>query len=102
MATIVEEFNTNYDAISSKMLTTADAQIVKLREDLNSYDILPEALADLVAAWNFFQNLNANDYVEIMWSSTDTNLLINWTAATTTPVVKPSIPSIILTVQQIY
>jgi hypothetical protein len=60
------------------------------------------ALADLVAAWNFFQSLNANDYIEIMWSSTDTNLLINWTAATTTPVVKPAIPSVILTVQQVY
>lgn len=60
------------------------------------------ALADLVAAWNFFQSLNANDYIEIMWSSTDTNLLINWTAATTTPLVKPAIPSVILTVQQVY
>jgi len=49
LATTVEEFNTNYDVISTKMLATADAQIIKLREDLNNYDILPEALADLVA-----------------------------------------------------
>jgi hypothetical protein len=60
------------------------------------------ALADLVAAWNFFQSLNSNDYIEIMWSSTNTNLLINWTDATTSPVVKPAIPSVILTVQQVY
>lgn len=49
MATTVDEFNINYDAISEKMLATADGQIVKLKDDLKSYDILPEALADLVA-----------------------------------------------------
>lgn len=59
------------------------------------------ALSDLVAAWNFFQNLQANDYIEIMWSSTDTNLLIDYQAARTSP-TRPAVPSIILTVQQVY
>ena len=59
------------------------------------------ALSDLVAAWNFFQNLQANDYIEIMWSSTDTNLLIDYQEARTSP-TRPAVPSIILTVQQVY
>lgn len=59
------------------------------------------SLADMVAAWNFFQSLNANDYIEIMWSSTDTNLFIDYVAPRTNP-VRPSVPSVILSVQQVY
>ncbi len=59
------------------------------------------SLADMVAAWNFFQSLNANDYIEIMWSSTDTNLFIDYVAPRINP-VRPSVPSVILSVQQVY
>ena len=58
-------------------------------------------LSDMVAAWNFFQSLQANDYIEIMWSSTDTNLLLDATGIRPNP-NRPAIPSIILTVQQVY
>ncbi len=59
------------------------------------------SLADMVAAWNFFQSLNANDYIEIMWSSTDTNLFIDYVAPRINP-DRPSVPSVILSVQQVY
>lgn len=50
---------------------------------------------ELVAAWNFFQLLKANDYFEIMWSVNDTAVQI-FSQAAAAPV--PGIPSIILTV----
>lgn len=50
---------------------------------------------ELVAAWNFFQFLKANDYFEIMWSVNDTAVQIS-AQASVAPV--PGIPSIILTV----
>ena len=59
------------------------------------------ALSDLVASWNFFQSLQANDYIEIIWSSTDLNLQIDYQTDRTAP-IRPAIPSVILTVQQVY
>ena len=50
-----------------------------------------------VAAWNFFVNANANDYYEIMWSSTSANTVIESEAAG----VHPAIPSVIITVNQV-
>jgi hypothetical protein len=57
--------------------------------------------APTVAAWNFFLNLNANDYIEIFWSGTSTNLIIKSQGTRTAP-VRPAIPSVIVTVQQVY
>lgn len=51
--------------------------------------------AELVAAWNFLQYLNAGDYFELMWSVTDTGVQIKSVGAVA-PV--PAIPSVILTV----
>lgn len=50
---------------------------------------------ELVAAWNFIQQLNAGDYFQLMWSVTDTSVQITSSAAVS-PV--PAIPSVILTV----
>ncbi len=57
--------------------------------------------APTVAAWNFFQNLNANEYIEFLWSASATNIIIKAQAARTSP-TRPGVPSIILTVQQVY
>ena len=51
----------------------------------------------IVAAWNFFVNASANDYYELMWSPTNTQIQIDYEAAGT----HPAIPSVILTVNQI-
>ena len=53
---------------------------------------------ELVAAWNFVQTLKAGDYIQIMYSATDTSVQILAQAAAA-PV--PAIPSMILTVAQI-
>jgi hypothetical protein len=50
---------------------------------------------EIVAAWNFVLVLEANDYFELAWQSSDTNVVIPYVAATGNI---PAIPSIILTV----
>lgn len=54
--------------------------------------------AQTVAAWNFFFSADANDYVELVWSTSDTNARITAYGASS-PV--PAVPSVILTVQQV-
>lgn len=53
-----------------------------------------------VAAWNFFERLNANEYVELMWSTPSTNVSIAHTNARTNP-VRPAVPSLIVTVNKV-
>jgi hypothetical protein len=50
---------------------------------------------ELVSAWNFLYSLNAGDYFELMWSVSDTSVVITSSGAVA-PV--PAIPSVILTV----
>lgn len=54
--------------------------------------------AELIAAWNFVVTLEADDYFELAWSSTDTNVILLAGAATAGPPAIPAIPSVILTV----
>ena len=51
----------------------------------------------IIAAMNFFVSLNATDYVEIMWRTTDTGVSIEHYAAGTSP-TRPAVPSAIVTV----
>jgi hypothetical protein len=53
-----------------------------------------------VASWNFMLDLEANDYVEIRWSSPDASASIMASEPLTNP-VRPGIPSVILTVSQV-
>jgi hypothetical protein len=50
---------------------------------------------EIVAAWNFVLVLEANDYFELAWESSDTNVVIPYVTASGNI---PAIPSIILTV----
>lgn len=52
-----------------------------------------------VAAWNWFVNAQANDYYEIFWSSNTNTVKIE--AVTGLTGTKPSVPSNILTVNQV-
>ena len=54
----------------------------------------------VIAALNFFVELAANDYVEIVWRAENTLVSIEQTAAQTSP-TRPAIPSIIATMQAI-
>jgi hypothetical protein len=55
----------------------------------------------LVAAWNFVFEAAANDYYELMWATDDAGLRLYAQAAITTPIVRPAIPSVIVTVTQV-
>jgi hypothetical protein len=50
----------------------------------------------LIAALNLFIDLAANEYVELMWSTTNTSTTIQYLAAQTGP-VRPATPSVIVT-----
>ena len=49
-----------------------------------------------IAAINYFVSLNANDYVEIMWRTTDVGVSVEQYAAGTSP-TRPAVPSAIVT-----
>ena len=51
----------------------------------------------LIGAMNFFVSLDTNDYIELMWSTSDVGAYIEHYAASSTP-TRPSIPSVIATV----
>jgi len=53
-----------------------------------------------VAAWNFFIDLNAGDYIELYWSTPQATVIIEHQDVRTTP-TRPAIPSVILTVNEI-
>jgi len=55
----------------------------------------------LVAAWNIVDQLIANEYFEIVWASADTTYELLYQSAQTVPYVKPSTPSIIVTLTQV-
>lgn len=50
----------------------------------------------IIMALNYFVNLNATDYIEIMWRTSDTGVSIEQYAAGTSP-TRPAIPSAIVT-----
>lgn len=54
----------------------------------------------LVAAWNIFLDMNANDYVEIIWLPTSTSITVEALPASLSPAY-PAIPSVIATIQQV-
>lgn len=54
----------------------------------------------LIAAMNFFLEMNAGDYVEIMWRPTDTGVSLEAYGTSTTP-DRPSVPSAIATLSYV-
>lgn len=60
--------------------------------------VLQGSAAELVPAWNLILQLSANDYFELAWSSTDTNVHVSASLPITGPPAIPGIPSVILTV----
>jgi hypothetical protein len=53
-----------------------------------------------VFAVNFYFELQANDYIEMMWSTTSTTVRLDYLAAQTTP-TRPATPSVIATMQYV-
>lgn len=56
--------------------------------------------AKSVAAWNFYQAMTASSYFNLMWSSADTDVRL-FSVGTQSNPTRPSIPSVILTVDKI-
>jgi hypothetical protein len=55
----------------------------------------------ILAAWNYFIQLSATDYVEIMWSTTSTNVSIAALGTQTSP-TRPSTASVIATMDRVH
>ena len=53
-----------------------------------------------VAAWNFMVDLNAGDFIQLMWFSNDATVQIVHVPETVAP-ARPAIPSLILTINQV-
>jgi hypothetical protein len=51
--------------------------------------------AETVAAWNYFLPLQANDYIELAWASSDIHMFFEYLPGTT---VYPECPAVALTV----
>ena len=56
--------------------------------------------AKQIVGWNFIITLAANDYIELMWSSPDSDVRVYAEAEGTAP-IRPAIPSIIATLTQV-
>jgi hypothetical protein len=63
-------------------------------------DVLKQAggSGKFVAAWNYIDTFNANDYIEIIWQSDDINMRLAFDSASGN---FPSIPSVIATLTQV-
>lgn len=59
---------------------------------------VPSNAPYVVAAWNFMLSLAAGDYVEIIWFTDNSNIILEHEAAGAN---HPAIPSIIMTAQQV-
>lgn len=51
--------------------------------------------------WNFVVPLAANDYIQLMWASSDTTVVLAYQAPQTSPYAHPAIPSVIITVTNV-
>lgn len=53
-----------------------------------------------IVGWNYYVKLNAKDYVELMWSSTESTTVIQTSASSTSP-VKPGTAGVVMTLTEI-
>lgn len=66
--------------------------------DSDTKMVVPSNAPYSVAAWNFIVSVAAGDYVEIVWLTDNSNIILEHEIAT---VNVPAIPSVIMTAQQI-
>jgi len=52
----------------------------------------------VVAAWNFFAVAQANSVIDLVWATPSTSVVLNYKPSSSSPYVRPSIPSVITTV----
>ena len=61
---------------------------------------VPNSGGKAIASWNYVLDMNAAEYLELYWSSTDTGLTLEATGTQTNP-TRPATPSVIVTVTQV-
>ena len=98
-------YNIQFSSVFSK--TTANSGTVDVWFALNGNYITTSntqfniaGQSDQVVSWNFIKTVDANDYVQIYWSSADTTISINHTGTQSNP-TRPAVPSVIITAQQV-
>lgn len=72
--------------------------------DSNTKLTVPSNAPFVVAAWNYVATFTAGQYVELIWSTDNANIIMEQEPATTAPpdpTTHPAIPSLIVTVQQV-
>lgn len=101
-------YNIAFSAVMAKTDAGDDFADIWLRKNgqdvpwTNTFLRLNAANDRRVAAWNFFVKAEAGDFYELIWlSRTSTRLYVIAEPAATSPVIKPAVPSIILTVNQV-
>jgi hypothetical protein len=65
---------------------------------------VPSNAPFVVAAWNFVQTFTAGQYVEIVWSTDNANIILEFEPPNVSPpaaYTSPGVPSVIITVQQV-
>jgi len=98
-------YNIQFSAQLAKTDAGNDTMDIWLRVDgsdaeWTNTEVTITASQRAVAAWNFMIDLNAGQYVELMYSSADINTQILAAGPQTGP-VRPGIPSVIVTVQRV-
>lgn len=94
----VQLHQTNSSSITNIWLSKNGTAI----EDTNTKVAITANNPYYVAAWNFFVNAAANDYYELMWSSDSNHTVLEQEAGTGSGASRhPSVPSVILTVNQV-
>jgi hypothetical protein len=54
----------------------------------------------IVAAWNFVVEMTAGQYAQILWTATNSSVVLLYTGPQTNP-TRPAVPSIIVTLTQV-
>ena len=94
-------YNVQFSAQLDKTGGGASAVYIWLRVNGVSLDnsaskvVIDGPNSEMIPAWNWVVTLNAGDYIEIAWSSPDTNVVLAANAASGSI---PAIPSVIVTV----
>jgi hypothetical protein len=99
------EFSAQADRVSGSGTDTIDIWFRKNGTDLpESNGVITvsggAAAAKTIAAWNYMLELVANDYIELIWRTSDTRLELIHEPAGTSP-TRPAVPSVIVTAHQV-
>ncbi len=89
--------NTTLDATTIDIWLAKNGQAV---ENSNTTVTIDKKQTRYVAAWNFMISLNAKDYIELMWFSSQANAQIHYVGPQSNP-DRPAVPSLILTINQV-